>query len=150
MSSVGDLYKKIQRINIDSMTELIIKENNKQITELNIDELSKGKNAKGEIVGTYSTLTAQIAAESDKKPLLPKVAGEPYNFVWQGNLLPNIFTNLKNNKLYFDSTGKGTGDKLKFVQKNDLLGLTEENSNVLNYEIILPNLRKKVKDALKL
>lgn len=150
MSSVGDLYKKMQRINVDSMAELIIKEKKKQIIELNIDELAKGKNTKDELVGVYSKATEIIASNSSQKPLLPKKAGEPYNFVWQGNLIPNIFVTLRNDKLYFDSTGKGTGDKLLFVQKNDLLGLTTENSSVLNYEIILPELRKKVKDAINL
>ena len=150
MVSVESLLQKLQRIDVDSLTETIINENQKQIIELNIDNLAEGKDFHGDIVGTYSTLTAQIAAEGDNKPLLPKIAGQPYNFIWNGDLLPNIFVYLQGSKLHFDSTGKGTDDKLEWVMKNDLLGLSDENAEILNFEILPPKYREKIRNALNL
>ena len=149
MVTVKDFLEKLKRVNVKSMTVAIINENQKEITELNIDTLAKGKNYKDELVGRYSLLTQMIASE-DPRPLLPKIAGEPYNFIWGGDLVGNVKAEPKADKILFDSTGKGTGDKLEFVEKNKLIGLTINNEQILNNDILRPNYVNKLKNALNL
>lgn len=150
MATVKDFLERLKRVNVKSITVAIINENQKQITELNIDTLAKGRNYENELVGVYKPLTELIASESSPKPLLPKIAGEPYNFVWSGDLVGNIKAESKADKILFDSTGKGTGDKLEFVEKNKLIGLTIDKEQVLNNDILRPNYVKKIKNALNL
>lgn len=149
MATVDEFLKRLRSIDVNSMTVAIISENQKEVTELNIDKLAEGKNTNDDEVGRYKLLTQMIASENPK-PLLPKIAGEPYNFVWSGDLIKGLQAESKKDKIIFDSTGSGTGDKLEFVNKNKLIGLTDPNEVILNEKILKPNYIKKIKNALNL
>lgn len=146
MASVETYIQKLQSINVDTLTDAIIKDKQTELVDVNIENLADGKNYEGKVVGVYSQLTEDIAKLEN--PLLPKKAGERYNFVWSGDLISNIFVSLRGNKLIYDSTGKGTGDKLGFVNKNKLLGVENNKSEHVNKKIMLPEYRKRIKNAL--
>ena len=58
------------------------------------ESLSKGEDSEGDILGIYSNLTQIIASSPElygvSNPIAPKVAGEPYNLQWAGNLFNSI------------------------------------------------------------
>ena len=153
MGTVKDLLNKLKGVDIPSLTKSVIKENEKEIIELNTDNMSKGLDRNDKLIGTYSKTTELIAEESKKTspfPLEKKIAGKPYNLVWQGNLLPNTFITYIKNKIIFDSTGSGTGDKLFFVEDKKILGVSGKNAEIINNKIIKPDLQKAFKKVTKL
>ena len=147
MPSVADIIDKLQGIDVDAVTEAIFNDHKEDLVNLNIENLDKGLNVDNEIVGTYSNLTEEIARISN--PALPKIAGQPYNFVWTGDLISNIFVSLRENTITTDSTGSGTGDKLRFVQENKILGISKDKENYVNKEIFEPEYQKRIAEKLK-
>ena len=65
-----------------------------KITELVKESLSEGEDSEGNILGFYSKVTEIIALNPSEfgvpNPIKPKVAGEPYNLQWAGNLFNSI------------------------------------------------------------
>ncbi len=153
MTTVKDVLGNLKKVNIPSLTAVVIKKNEKEIIRLNTDNMSKGLDRNDKLIGTYSKTTELIAEESKKTspfPLEKKIAGKPYNLVWQGNLLPNTFITYIKNKIIFDSTGSGTGDKLFFVKDKKILGVSNKNAETINNQIIKPDLQKAFKQKTKL
>ena len=148
MSTVKDLLNKLKGVNIPSLTKLVIKENEKEIISVNQQELSQGRNYLGQIVGTYSKKTELISKQTN--PRQPKKAGQPYNFEDTGDLFDRMFLTLTGIKLKINSRGKGDSDKKLFVDQNDLLGFNDVSGQIVNNEIIKPDLQKKFKSITKL
>jgi hypothetical protein len=149
MVTVKDLLNKLKGVNITSLTATVIKEKTKEIIEVNQKELREGKNFVGQTVGLYAKSTELISKESPT-PNQPKIAGQPYNFDWSGNLFEREFITYSNAKIKFDSRGKGDNQKQLFVSVNRLLGVDEKGEKIINFEIVLPGLQKKFKAITKL
>ena len=149
MVTVKDLLNKLKGVNITSLTATVIKENQNQIVQVNQIALDKGENYIGQTVGLYSKSTELISKQSPT-PNQPKIAGQPYNFDWSGNLLERMFITYSNAKIKFDSRGKGDNQKQLFVSVNRLLGVDEKGEKIINFEIVLPGLQKKFKQITKL
>jgi hypothetical protein len=149
MGTVKELLNKLKGVNINSLTATVIKENQNQIVQVNQIALDKGENYLGQTVGLYSKSTELISKESPT-PNQPKIAGQPYNFDWSGNLLERMFITYSNAKIKFDSRGKGDNEKQLFVSVNRLLGVDEKGEKIINFEIVLPDLQKKFKQITKL
>ena len=149
MVTVKDLLKKMKGVNLESLTATVVKDNEKEIIEVNQKELREGKNYIGQTVGLYAKSTELISKESPT-PNQPKKAGQPYNFDWSGSLLEREFITYKNAIIKFDSRGKGDNQKQLFVDINRLLGVDENGEKIINYDILLPDLQKKFKKITKL
>lgn len=148
-TTVKDVLANLKKVNIPSLTAVVIKENQNQIVQVNQIALDKGENYIGQVVGTYAKSTELIAKENPI-PNQPKKAGQPYNFDWSGNLLERMFITYQNTTIKFDSRGKGDNQKQLFVSINRLLGVDENGEKIINFEIILPDLQKKFKKITKL
>tara|TARA_R110000782_G_scaffold134683_6_gene227026 strand:+ start:43 stop:489 length:447 start_codon:yes stop_codon:yes gene_type:complete len=148
MSTVKELLNKLKGVNINSLTKLVIKENEKEIIQVNQQELSQGRNFLGQSVGLYSKTTELLS--KDTNPRRPKKAGQPYNFEDTGDLFDGMFLKLTGVKLKIDSKGKGDQDKKLFISQNELLGFDDKSEEIINYEIIKPDLQKKFKNITKL
>jgi hypothetical protein len=144
MTTVKDVLGNLKKVNIPSLTAVVIKEHQSEIVQVNQIALDKGENYIGQTVGLYSKATELISKESPT-PNQPKKAGSPYNFDWSGNLLERMFITYSNAKIKFDSRGKGDNQKQLFVSVNRLLGVDEKGEKIINFEIILPGLQKKFK-----
>lgn len=109
------------------------------LIDLNQIQLSEGKDAFGNIIGTYSPATEFISQNPDAgqvRPILPKNAGDPYNFEWTGDFF-NEMTMVANGKeVIFTSTDSKT--PLLTMKYKDLFGLTDENMTEAVTEKILP------------
>lgn len=68
-----------------------------------------------------------------------------YDFFETGVFIRNMYVYLEpnNTTLFIDSSGKGTGDKsLFFAGYTNLFGLDKKSEDILNYQIILPELKQ--------
>lgn len=87
--------------------------------------------------GRYSKLTEEIAKKEN--PLATKNEGDPYNFLWTGDFLSGFELRIENETLSFTNTGTGANEKKAFFDGyKNLLGLTDENLNLVISERILP------------
>ena len=116
------------------------------------NQLSKGLDASGSVVGVYWWETEHIyAKDPQKKPRKPKTKGQPYNFEWSGELFDSM--NLKINVPSSEFDIYSTTGKDKFVEKNvakgaDIMTLTKENNDWVNQNIIEPYLVIKIQENL--
>lgn len=119
------------------------------INILQDNQLSKGKDSSGTIVGKYSWTTDYFYNKGQNKARQPKTKGEAYNFEWHGEFFDSM--NIKVNSVeqgfdIFSSTGKD-----KFLEKTfrtELTKLTKENNDWVNKNIIEPYISKKIMENI--
>lgn len=154
MTTINDYIKKCQFVASEMLNEQerIVLANEDKIISLNVDTFQDGYGSDGQLLknsndrifkGVYS-LSTQLTNPR-------KVAGTPYTFLETGAFLSNMQIDLQPNLTKFDifSTGTGSGDKaLFFSGYSNLFGLNQNNSDIVNYDIILPELMKFIKRYL--
>lgn len=124
-------------------SERIIYANEKEISNLNIIKIEEGQGSDGTVLnsnnpkftGRYK-LGTQLLNPSKK-------VGDLYTFLNTGEFLGNfqveVLPSLTQIEIF--STGTGSGLKADFFKGyKNLYGLTKEDQQKLNYEIILPKL----------
>ena len=151
MTSASDYLKNLKNLRSGLLDEVerIIYANENEIIKLNIQKIdehigSDGKkliNDNDRFSGKYSISTELISRV--KNPLAPKIAGQPYNWVWQGNFVNNfqveVLPSLTQIEIF--STGTGSGLKADFFKGyKNMFGLTVQDQKKLNYDIIYPDL----------
>lgn len=153
-TTINDYIKKCQFVASEMLNEQerIVLANEDKIISLNVDAFQDGYGSDGQLLknsndrifkGVYS-LSTQLTNPK-------KVAGTPYNFFETGAFLSNMQIDLQPNLTKFDifSTGTGSGDKaLFFSGYSNLFGLNQNNTEIVNYDIILPELMKFIKRYL--
>lgn len=153
MVSISDYRQSLKKVRsqLQDETERIIERNEAKIESLNITKIESGigsddkllQNRNPLFTGRY-TLGTQLMNPS-------KRAGDLYTFFNTGAFLSNFTIELSSDltKLYIYSTGTGSGEKAEFFKGYDnLYGLDEKDALFLNYEIILPELRKFINENL--
>jgi len=143
-----DYLNKLKTVNVNALTRVIVKKNTFQIVELNKVALDKGKNYDDTIVGTYSLNTELIAKDSKPKPNQEKAEGAIFNFDWTGALIDGIYITYKNNIIRYESKGKGDSMKRSWVESKRLIGVSDDDAEIINFEIILPQLQLAIKKIL--
>jgi len=136
--------------NLSNMIRQILRDKWTQVFKILTDEqLGLGLDAKGKVIGRYSKATEGYAADPDNRPRQPKIAGEPFNFEWTGGLFDELY-------LTFDSKDSYTlfsyDAKASFLKDTygDIFDFTEAHNYRINFEIILPELDKKLTQKLNL
>ncbi|MCB0743510.1 MAG: hypothetical protein KDC67_06375, partial [Ignavibacteriae bacterium] len=123
------------------------------LVNLNIENLDKGLNVDNEIVGTYSRATDEIAEWEERMGRAPrksKIAGEPYNFDWSGDLKKGMFPELDDNdKISIFTSDSGSSEKIEFVRDTKILGISKDKENYVNKEIFEPEYQKRIAEKLK-
>lgn len=156
MSIKADIarFQKIIR-DLDKEAAKIIEENADRILRLLKEgQLDKGLTSKGTIAGLYSPVTDAIASSPAAlagigKPRQDKIAGQPYNFDWTGKWRDSMFIKTLIRDQGFDILSRDTKTKMleQFVGER-LTKLTEEHNEIVNEEILLPELFKRSLDQL--
>jgi hypothetical protein len=137
--NVSQYKKRLESFSVDNSIEKAVKKSSNEIMELNKVNLSKGLNSKGKVVGKYSFFTLRYAKLL--KPKKPKVVGSRYNFYWTGKFIKGIFITYSNKKIDFKSKGMGYIRKSRFINDNELLGVTKRQGSEINYKILTPKLQ---------
>lgn len=122
------------------------------LIDLNQIQLSQGKNIFGEVIGTYSKWTEEIASTEDTRQ--PKIAGENYNFEWTGELFDKMYVKLRRDRLEIFSKAphaelvEATYSTL--FGESAIFGLTEESLEDFAQNKLIPELQIWVRETLNL
>jgi len=137
----NDLSNTIRAILRDKWSEVL-----KILTD---EQLGLGLDSKGKLIGRYSKATEGYAADPENRPRQPKVAGQPFNFEWTGGTFDELYLTFDSKDTYtlFSYDAKATFLKDTY---GDIFDFTEAHNQRINYEIILPELDRKLTQKLKL
>lgn len=150
MGTLLQLSKNLQplksRAEIERMAFEVLKRLESYIIDLNQIQLSKGQNIFGASLGVYSPKTQKIAERERTRE--PKIAGQPYNFEWTGELFDNMFIVFTNNTADIFSRDP----KAAFIEDKyrDIFGLTQEHKTELITDKVLPLLVEMIWTRLEL
>lgn len=152
MGTIKSVYDKVHfayRYLPDEIDSIVMRLST-QILDLNReDQLFEGMLNDGKSLPKYSALTQDITQGMTGKGY-PKRKGELFNMYATGALFKSIDAIYTQEQLIF----KTTDPNHPFLkQKPDLakklFGLTKENQQKLNYQLILPMIRKWVQSTMK-
>lgn len=159
MATIQDKIKACDYVIANMLSEQarIIRRNETRIIALNTGQFENGigsddkrlVNSNKRYSGRYTLFTQQRALVEN--PITPKIVGELYNFAWNGDFLRGMYVYIEpnNENILLDSTGTGTRDKALFFKGyNNLFGLNSKSEQIVNYDIILPELLQWIKKYL--
>ena len=154
MTSPYDLMVKLQgvRNSILDETENIIYRNENKIIQLNTSQIDQhiGFDNK-QLENADKTFTGLYRANNFTEVGGFHQIGQPYNFTDSGDFFRGFYVEVLPNltQIEIGSTGTGTGDKDRFFRGYyNIFGLTLQNQQILNYEIILPELQRFIKQQI--
>lgn len=151
--TVSDYIKKCELVNRQILDEQarIVLANENRIVSLNVDAFQDGLGSDGRILDNSNTKYGGVYTLGTQLLNPKKVAGTPYDLFETGAFLSNMQINIQPSLTKFDifSTGTGSGDKASFFKGyNNLFGLNKNNSDIVNYDIIYPELMIYIKKYL--
>lgn len=135
MATFLDVQKKAKNLTPQKITRdlfLFIKSIEKEIFDLNVKQLENAENANdGDLINkdkSFSGVYSQLSEDLGHEAILPKKAGELYNFGWSGDFLGNFKMDLFSDRVEVYSTGEGSGEKQAFFNGYEsLYGLNSES-----------------------
>jgi len=120
------------------------------ISILQDNQLSKGLDSSGAIVGTYFWTTEYVfAKDPNNRPRTQKGKGQPYNFEWSGEFFDSMNIKIDTGSSDFDifsSTGKDVFLEEQF--RRNLTDFTKSNNDFVNTQIIEPYISNKIEENL--
>lgn len=134
------------RKEIERMAFGVLKRLESFIIDLNQLQLSNDQNIFGASLGVYSPKTEEIAKTQNTRQ--PKIAGQPYNFEWTGELFDGMYIIFTTNTADIFSRDP----KAAFIEDKygDIFGLTEEHKTELVTQKVLPLLTELIWQRLQL
>lgn len=150
MGNLIQLQKNFQKLaNKKYLEELLfteIKRYENIFVNLQKKQLSSGEDNEGDLFGTYTHATEEIARLEN--PRKPKTAGEPYNFEYTGGLFDGMELQFRDNEAFFWSTDNKTKELV--VKYDGLFGLQEDNLRKVIQQIIAPAVILQIRKTLGL
>jgi hypothetical protein len=153
MVTVKDYIKKCKFVVSNALDEQarIVRANEAKIIRLNVDAFQNGQGSDGKILinsnpafkGTYTLFTNLLNPS--------KGIGDLYNFNESGAFLLGMQLEVRPDLTKFDlfSTGTGAGEKsIFFAGYTNLFGLDGLDTDIVNYDIIYPQLMLFIKKYL--
>lgn len=153
MATINDKIKACDYVlaNILDEQERIIYQNEDKIIRMNTSQFEQGKGSDDKELFNKNPLFDGIYSLSTALSDNRKIAGDLYNFYNTGNFLRGLQVDVLPSltKISIFSTGTGSGDKsIFFAGYTNLYGLDQKNNKILQYQIILPELTKWIKNYL--
>ena len=154
MTSPYDLMVKLQEVRNSLLDEVenIVYRNENKIIKLNTSQIDQHIGFDGETLENTNRIFSGFYRQNTFTELGNfKQQGELYDFTNTGDffrgfnveVLPNL------TQIEINSTGTGSGDKANFFRGYyNIFGLTTQNQYILNYEIILPELQRFIKQKI--
>lgn len=151
MPTVSDFRENLKRIDVKSLTKLVVEQNQNAIVNLNREDqiFKQGIDSTGRSLPFYSPATQTIY---DSEPPID-TRGEnkgrtmPYNMFWTGDSYHSFYAYMKGNAVYITTSQRGR--RLLLLNAGpDVFGLTDANKNILNWQIIAPKLNEAIRQKL--
>lgn len=142
MGTIKSLLRKAQKAeaSFDSDLKLAVKFVADDLINMQReDQLFQGIGNDGKIIGRYSRATEEIT-QGLTGVGYPKKSGQPFNFYASGSLFKSWTYLFKDNsKLELVATDAKTDELTRRYPK--MIGLTTDNEQIFNYEILLKSLQ---------
>lgn len=153
MITIRDYINKCKTVSskILDEQERIVLANEDKIINLNVDAFQSGKGSDGKDLKNTNSLFKGVYTLSTQLINPSKRAGDLYTFQDTNAFISNFQIQFQSNLTKFDifSTGTGSGDKsIFFAGYTNLYGLDKQNQDVVNWDIIYPQLMKFIKQTL--
>ena len=149
--TVSDFLANLRSVDIKSLTDTIISENQNKIIDLNREDqiFNKGIDATGQKLSTYAPATQSIfdTKEPNDTKGRHKPRGVSYNLFWTGESYRNFRAYRKGFNLFITSNSRGRKLLIENGGEN-IFGLTKINKDILNWSIIAVKLNDKVRKIL--
>ena len=153
--TVSDFLKNLRGVDIESLTDTIIKENHDQIVDLNRRDqiLNRGVDADGKTLGGYAKSTQSFYDDDVELGIVNDFTGadksynSSYNLFWTGKSYKGFKAWRDGLMLYITTNARG----IKLLIQNggeNIFGLTTKNDNIVNWKIIAPKLNEKIRNKL--
>lgn len=146
MVTIRDYINKCKDVSskiLDEQERIVLANENK-IISLNKNQFTDGYGNDGkDLINTLNGFSGYYSPNSEKIGL--------YDFYETGSFIKGLNINMSPSKNEFSifSTGTGSGDKsLFFTGYTNLFGLDKKNQDIVNYEIVYPELMKFIKQYL--
>ena len=149
--TIRDYIKKCEFVNSQMLNEQqkIIVKNESKITNLNKNQFTDGFGSDDKDLFNVDRRFTGIYKPNNPNPA--KISGERYDFFETGSFIKGLKVGFKNgiDKIDIFSTGEGTGDKsIFFMGYTNLYGLDKVNAEIMNFDIIYPELMLFIKKYL--
>lgn len=148
-----ELLDRFNSFDVDNTLKEITYDSEDEILDLINQQLEKGIDSEGNIIGVYAPATENFAREDPRAR--KKEFGRPYNLDWYGDFRRSFEINYQKDKMVFYATDNKTSTIFDTVEKygflsnaNTIVGLTVENGEVVNFDILKPELQKRFKEHL--
>lgn len=140
---IKEKIRKLEAIrdNLNKDAISVILKHKADIVRLNKNQFTDGYGSDGKDLFNVLRQFDGVYAPGYKKSGL-------YDFFETGTFIRGLFADVRNNEIFVDSTGKGSGEKsLFFAGYTNLFGLNEDSMKKLR-AIIMPELREYLKRRL--
>lgn len=144
--------KKIQENSIHKLLFTIIKSIQKEIIELNKNQLSQGKDVFNKTIGLYSRATEAITTNQyllgQRKDI--KKEGTPYTAQDTGDFFKGFYLEIVDDAFRIFSTDPKTHEILDSWESDALFGLSDKDLREIVTKDILPFLLKNIRNTLEI
>ena len=153
MATLQEQIRRLEKLSPSKLEEQLFKavrEAENLILRLNKEQVSRGEDIEGSVVGTYAYSTEGYADADGIHNSDSKQGGRNYNFYWHGNFVEGFRLESSGYEAIITSDGLGDGGKKAFLLESNVLGLNDDNLKRVIQEELIPNLQKFVRTALNL
>lgn len=153
MGDILQLKNRLDSFNVDGELRRIVFDLEKKIVKLNTDNLFQGKDSEGKLIGVYSPAT-EVFSKGRSGKGFPKIAFKPYNLFDSGKLFDSVVADYEDGgKLAISSVGD-LSKVFSTIKKHGLInnpqktlfGLTVNKKEILNFQLLLPELQSRFKN----
>lgn len=159
MTTVSDLLHKIEAIDMGSLIQSVVEENEKAIVDLNreVQIFQQGIDSQGRSLSKYEPSTDGQWREEYQSGSIQnpkggengrKKLGNTYNLFWSGSSYNTFKTYMRGYSQLFITAAPFARERLIDHGGRDIFGLTPDHVFYVNYKIILPALNEKLKKLL--
>jgi len=140
MSKLRNLAGRFKTLNINTMLDSAIMQTEKELTDLNKNQLKQGQDSNGSALPYYSQVSIDVYGKS---------AG-PWTLHDTFSFYNGFFANIKRDSISIFSTDNKTQMLLDKTSDNDIFGLHINNRITYSLNFILPYLQSNIKSHLKI
>lgn len=149
MVTVSDFLKNLRGVDINSLTDTIIKEEQVKIIDLNREDqiFRKGIDADGKSLPQYKKATQSFYNRNPPSDKKGQDKSGTFNLFWTGESYKGFKAWREGLMLYVSTNARGV-ELFKMNGGSDIFGFTTENDKKINWEIIAPKLNEKIRKIL--
>lgn len=151
MPTISDFLENVRSVDVKSLVKAIVSRNEIQIINLNREDqiFKKGIDSKGRSLFSYELATQGIYDANPPADTRGENKGvnRRYNMFWSGDSYASFYAYVKGDKLYVTTSARGR-QLLILHGGTEIFGLTNNNSDIANWDIIAPALNDKIRQQL--